>query len=72
MYKHYIEVNEKDEIIKAFSDAFESPTENSILIRESDQRHFYLGDYEFNPKIVHKFSKYLYVYKDKKIKKSDL
>lgn len=63
MYKHYIEINGAGEVIKGFSDAFENPTENSILLRETDQRHFYLNDFEFNPNIESRIDGYLYVWK---------
>jgi hypothetical protein len=51
VYKHYIKTNENSAIVKLFSDAFEQPDEDCILLRESDQRHVYLGDYVFNPAV---------------------
>lgn len=40
MYKHYIRLNEKKHIIKAFSTAFEQPEENDILVKENAGRHY--------------------------------
>jgi len=37
--KHYVRLNEKNEIIKAFSTAFEQPIEGDILIAENGYRH---------------------------------
>lgn len=45
MNKHYIEVDVNNNVIKAFSDAFEQPTVNSILVNENGDRHFHLNLY---------------------------
>lgn len=72
MYKHYIEVNELSEVIKVFSDAFEQPGENSILLRESEQRHFYLGDFIFNPPLEEGMrNEYLYVWEYGEVSKKE-
>lgn len=41
-YKHYIEIDKDNYITKAFSDAFEQPTANSICVAENAGRHFNL------------------------------
>ena len=41
MYKHYARVNEENIVTKFFSDAFEQPTENDVLITETEERHFH-------------------------------
>jgi len=52
MYKHYIRLDSENWIIKAFSDGFpEEILETDILLRETDQRHFYLGDFIFSPSL---------------------
>jgi hypothetical protein len=38
-YKHYAQKNENNIVIHFFSDAFQSPDENSIFIEESNNRH---------------------------------
>ena len=40
MYKHYIKINEKNEIIDAFCNAFREPDKDSILVAETEERHF--------------------------------
>jgi len=42
MYKHYIEINENNFITKVFSNIFEQPNENSILLRDTRDGHAYL------------------------------
>lgn len=39
-YKHYIRTNEVGTIIDAFSDAFKTPMETDILLKECEERHF--------------------------------
>lgn len=39
MYKHYIRVNDNSEVIAAFSNAFQLPSEGDILLRETEERH---------------------------------
>ena len=39
-YRHYIELNDGKEVIKGFSSAFESPSDKSILIKETEERHY--------------------------------
>jgi len=38
-YFHYIRINEQNEIIHAFSNAFEQPLETDILLCETEERH---------------------------------
>ena len=40
--KHYVRIDEEKRIIKGFSDAFEQPQENDIVINEQGGRHFRL------------------------------
>lgn len=40
MYKHYIKVNENNEITEAFCDGFRQPDKDSILVAETEERHF--------------------------------
>jgi hypothetical protein len=40
-YKHYIRINESNDVIHGFSDAFEQPQEGDILILEDGPRHFH-------------------------------
>ena len=47
-YKHYIRINENNEIIKVFSDAFEQPEENDICINDNTERHCSLQVMENN------------------------
>lgn len=39
-YKHYIRIDAKGYVIKAFSDAFEQPQEGDILVAETEERHY--------------------------------
>lgn len=39
-YKHYIRINDKNEVIHGFSNAFEEPLESDICITETGERHF--------------------------------
>lgn len=63
MYRHYIRINENYEVTYGYSSAFENPKVGDILLRETEQRHFYLGDFIFNPPLTEGISnKYLYVW----------
>lgn len=43
MYKHYIRVNEKNEVIAAFSTAFQDPVVGDVeLVADTEERHFNL------------------------------
>ncbi|ASA20953.1 hypothetical protein [Paenibacillus donghaensis] len=42
MYKHYIRVDTDDNVIRAFSDAFEQPQPGDLLVTENGGRHFNL------------------------------
>jgi len=50
MHKHYIRIQDS-KIVKGFSDAFESPTKDDILIAEDAGRHFEL-DGVINPPLA--------------------
>lgn len=53
MHKHYIRLDNENYIIKGFSDICqETILETDVLLRETDQRHFYIGDYIFNPSLT--------------------
>ena len=43
MIKHYIRIDENNNIIKTFTDIFEQPEMGDILINESRERHFNLS-----------------------------
>lgn len=51
MAKHYIRLNENDEIIKGFTTDFEEPLETDICINENGGRHFELLG-EINPRLT--------------------
>ena len=55
MYNHYIKTNENNEITKAFSDAYEQPTQDSILYAESDIRQFHVEIKDINGFYVNKY-----------------
>lgn len=67
MYKHYITIDENNNIIDIFSDGLKQASESNILIRESDQRHVYLNDFEFNPNIIDSSNNFKYKYIDNQI-----
>jgi hypothetical protein len=60
MYKHYIKINEKNEVIDAFCSAFREPDEDSILVAETDERHF-------NPTLQAPEGIYRYIFENGKI-----
>lgn len=51
MYKHYIRINENNEIIHAFSDAFETAQEGDIAIYTGEVRQLLLLG-KINPNIT--------------------
>lgn len=63
--KHYIRVNENNLITHGFSDAFETPTESDICIKQDGGRHFELCGVQ-NPTLT-KFGLFVYKYVDKKV-----
>lgn len=67
----YIRVDLNNNIIKGFSDVFETPVEGDICIDESNTRHFYIGE-DINPPLYNMTGTYLYKYVDNTIiKKTD-
>lgn len=58
--KHYIEVEENNNITKGFSDVFQLPNENSILINLGRRQFELLG--EINPNLQNRQGIYLYKY----------
>ena len=82
MSNHYIRINENNEIIKAFSDDFESSIEGDICINENGERHYnlelvtiygYKYKWENNQIVERPMSDFLVPYKAAKIKQlSDL
>jgi len=80
-YKHYIRINNKtQEIIHAFSNAFEQPEKEDILLYETEQRHCqlqvmsekYIGKYKYkyiNGKIIEKSEDELYQIEERKADK---
>ena len=76
-YRHYIRINEQNEIIHAFSNAFEQPIEGDILFQETEQRHCqlnilsekYIGKYKYkyiDGKIIEKTEEELYTAEERK------
>lgn len=63
MSKHYIRLDENMNIIKGFSDAFESPLGKDICINENGQRHFEMFG-EVNPSLINGNGIYIYKYID--------
>lgn len=50
--RHFIEVDENNNIVRGFSDAFVQPTSNSILLTDEGSFHFRLfADGEQNPNL---------------------
>jgi hypothetical protein len=66
MYKHYIRLDENNNIIYGFSDAFEQTQENDICINENGERHFELLGI-VNPSLVTMDGIYLYQYIDNNV-----
>jgi len=44
MYKHYIRLNEQNEILHAFSNAFEEALDGDICINTTDQRQLIINN----------------------------
>lgn len=79
-YKHYIRTNDQNEIIHAFSDAFEQPIETDILLGETEERHCqfqimsekYIGKYKYkfaDGEIIEKTDEELYTTEERKANK---
>jgi hypothetical protein len=79
-YKHYIRINSNNEIIHAFSDAFQSPEETDILLGETEERHCqfqvmsdkYIGKYKYkyvDGEIIEKTEEELYTAEERKADK---
>lgn len=60
MYKHYIKINDKNEVIDAFCNAFRDPDYDSILVAETNERHF-------NPILRNPEGVYRYIWDNGKI-----
>ena len=80
LYKHYIRLNTNNEIIHAFSDAFEQPEKTDILLKETKERHCqfqvfsekYLGKYKYkyiDGQVVEKSEEELYSEEERKTDK---
>lgn len=57
MYKHYIRINENNEIIHTFCDVFEIPQTEDILFKETEERHF-------NKNLINEDGFYKYIYNE--------
>jgi len=79
-YFHYIRINKNNEIIHAFSNAFEQPEKEDILLYETEQRHCqlqvmsekYIGKYKYkyiNNEIIEKTEDELYPIEERKADK---
>lgn len=62
-YKHYIEIDSKDNITHGYSDAFYAPTSKSILLNVGGRQFELLG--EVNPALYNLQGIALYKYKNK-------
>lgn len=61
MAKYYVRVDMDKNIVKGFSDAFESPLDTDYCIQEDGERQFMLFN-EFNPSLLtDKLYKYKYI-----------
>jgi hypothetical protein len=70
MNKHYIRLDINNNIIKGFSDAFETPLETDICVNENGQRHFELFG-EVNPNLSDIQGIYLYMFDGQIVVKTD-
>ena len=79
-YKHYIKLNSQNEIIHAFSNAFEQPEKTDILLKETEERHCqfqvmsekYIGKYKYkyiDGQIIEKSEDELYPIEERKADK---
>jgi len=80
LYNHYIRLNSQNEIIHAFSNAFDQPEETDILLYETKERHCqlqvmsekYIGKYKYkyiNNEIIEKTEDELYPIEERKADK---
>lgn len=67
MAKHYVRLNEKNEIVKGFSDELEAPEKEDICINEDGGRQFELNE-EVNPSLA-ELNVYLYIYEKGVVKR---
>ena len=76
-YRHYIRLNSQNEIIHAFSNAFEQPSETDILLMETEERHCqfqvmsekYIGKYKYkyiDGEVIEKSEDELYTLDERK------
>ena len=68
-YDHYIELDDKDNVIDGFSTAFRKPTDTSILLTDKGKRHFELLG-EINPNLITINGLHLYKYDNGEVRKS--
>ncbi len=79
-YRHYIRLNSQNEIIHAFSNAFEQPLDTDILFQETEQRHCqlqimsekYIGKYKYkyiDREVIEKSEDELYPIEERKLNK---
>lgn len=66
MNKHYIRLDQENNIIKGFSDAFEEPQKNDVCICESGGRHFEMLEV-INPLLKNMEGNYLFKYENNKV-----
>jgi len=55
MANHYIKINENDEIIDGFCDAFREPDQDCILVKENTRDHFNPRITDSNDLYINKF-----------------
>lgn len=64
--KHYIRLDENNNIIRGFSNVFEEPQEGDICINEQGGRHFELNGV-INPRLINESGIFLFRYENGKV-----
>ena len=70
--KHYIRIDNQNRIIHGFSDAFEQPQADDILLNENGGRQFEMlvdGEWLTNPQLLNEWQVSLYKWNGKKVLK---
>jgi hypothetical protein len=67
VYNHYIRINNKNDVIYGFSNAFENPKTNDICIANNTTKHFKLGSIT-NPSLFGSSGIALYKWEDNMVK----
>ena len=70
--KHYIRTDKQNRIVHGFSDAFEQPQADDILLNENGGRQFEIlvdGEWLTNPQLLNEWQVPLYKWNDKEVLK---